>query len=162
LFTDTDSLCYHIKTNNFYEDIKKDADKWFDTSNYNKEHPLYNIKNKMVLGKMKDECGGKQILEFVRLRSKLYSYITEDSVEKKCKGIKKCIVKNRVTFEEYKDCLKSGKEIYKTQNTFTNLKHIIYTEKATKKALSANDDKRIIRNDSISTYALEHYKVKEI
>jgi hypothetical protein len=62
---------------------------------------------------------------------------------------------------EYKDYLKSGKEIFKTQNTFTNLKHIIYTEKATKKALSANDDKRIIRSDSISTYALEHYKVSE-
>jgi hypothetical protein len=64
----------------------------------------------------------RQILEFVGLRSKLYSYVTENSVEKKCKGIKKCIVKNQVTFEEYKDCLKSGKEIFKTQNKFTNLK----------------------------------------
>ena len=57
LFTDTDSLCYNIKTDNFYKDIKEDTGKWFDTSNYCKEHPLYNNKNKMVLDKMKDEGG---------------------------------------------------------------------------------------------------------
>ena len=47
LFTDTDSFCYEIKTEDFYEDIKDDLDKWFDTSNYEKDHPLFITKTKM-------------------------------------------------------------------------------------------------------------------
>ncbi len=73
LFTDTDSLCYEIQTDDFYEDIK-DAPEWFDTSNYEEDHPLFSKKNKKQVGFMKDECGGSQILKFVGLRSKLYAY----------------------------------------------------------------------------------------
>ena len=60
LFTDTDSLCYRIQTEGFYEDISKDVPKWFDTSNYPKGHPIGGA-NKKVLGMMKDEAGGKSI-----------------------------------------------------------------------------------------------------
>ena len=56
LFTGTDSLCYQIQTENFYEDTSKDVPKWFDTSNYPKGHPIGGA-NKKVLGMMKDECG---------------------------------------------------------------------------------------------------------
>ena len=70
LFTDTDSLCYEIKTNDFHEDIKDDVPEWFDTSNYEKDHPLFSNKNKKQVGFMKDECGGNDILEFVGLRPK--------------------------------------------------------------------------------------------
>jgi hypothetical protein len=114
----------------------------------------------MVIGKMKDECGGKQVIEFIGLRSKLYSYVTETSVEKKCKGIKKCIVKNRITHEDYRECLKESKEIYKTQNKFTNFQHLIYTESITKKAMSADDDKRIIREGGNATYAIGNKNTK--
>ena len=31
---DTDSFIIHIKTEDFYEDIANDVEKWFDTSNY--------------------------------------------------------------------------------------------------------------------------------
>ena len=74
LFTDTDSLCYEIQTDDFYEDIKDDAPEWFDTSNYEEDHPLFSKKNKKQVGFMKDERGGSQILRFVGLRSKLYAY----------------------------------------------------------------------------------------
>ena len=93
LFTDTDSLCYEIETEDFFQDISQDVKEKFDTSNFPKIHPS-NIPtgvNKKVIGMMKDEAGGKIIEEFVGLRPKLYSFkMHEDKKEeKKCKGIKK-------------------------------------------------------------------------
>src|SRR5690606_10018737 len=67
LFTDTDSLMYEIKTEDVYEDIKNDLDK-FDTSDFPKDHILFSEVNKKVIGKFKDEACGKQITEFVGLR----------------------------------------------------------------------------------------------
>jgi len=57
LFTNTDSLCYSIYTEDVYQDMIKDKH-LFDTSEYDSEHPLYSTKNKKVLGKMKDETHG--------------------------------------------------------------------------------------------------------
>ncbi len=74
LFTDTDSLCYEIETDDIYEDIKDDAPEWFDTSNYEEDQTLFSRKNKKEVGFMKYECGGNQIIKFVGLRSKLYAY----------------------------------------------------------------------------------------
>ena len=111
LMTDTDSLCYEIKTNDFYKDISGDVYKEFDTSNYPKVHPsgIPTGVNKKVIGLMKDEAAGKQITEFVGLRAKMYSHRTEGEVDvKKCKGIKKNVVKNGITFQDYKDCLNTG------------------------------------------------------
>lgn len=54
LFTDNDSLTYHIQTEDFYEDMKKNQD-CYDTSNYPKDHFLYSDKNKKVIGKFKDD-----------------------------------------------------------------------------------------------------------
>ena len=57
---DTDSFAIHIKTEEFYEDIVNDVEKWlFDTSNYNDNRPLPIGKNKKVIGLFKDELGGK-------------------------------------------------------------------------------------------------------
>ena len=65
LFTDTDSFCYDIPTNtNMYKDIESRTD-WFDFSNYSDKHDNYNLDNKLVPGKFKDEMGGKLISEFV-------------------------------------------------------------------------------------------------
>ena len=104
LFTDTDSLEYEIETEDFYKDIAPEVDKFFDTSNYPKEHRragphcglsgIQTEKNKKVIGMFKDECGGKQIKEFVGLRAKLYSNLTcSGEEEKKCKGVKKNVIK---------------------------------------------------------------------
>ena len=72
LFTDTDSLCYEIQTDDAYKDISGDVNEWYDTSNYDKDHPsgIHTNKNKKVLGFMKDECGGNDIVEFVGLKPK--------------------------------------------------------------------------------------------
>ena len=99
---DTDSLVYYIKTEDFYEDISNDVEARFDTSGYSKTdfRPLLPIGlNKKVIGLMKDELGGKIMTEFMALRPKLYSYKKLcGSEDKKCKGIKKCVVKKTLTF----------------------------------------------------------------
>ena len=74
-YMDTDSFVMDIKTDDFYKDINNDVDKWFDTSNYDKNdnRPLEIGKNKKVIGKFKDELGGKIITEFCSLRTKAYA-----------------------------------------------------------------------------------------
>ena len=107
-YMDTDSLLYDIKTEDFYEDISNDAETTFDTSGYSKTdfRPLPIGLNNKVIGLMKDELEGKIMTEFVALRPKLYSYRELDgSEDKKCKGIKKCIVKKTLTFEDYMTCI---------------------------------------------------------
>ena len=105
-YMDTDSLVYRIKTEDFYADIADDVPTRFDTSGYCDNRPLPIGMNKKVIGLMKDELGGDIMTEFVALRPKLYSYRKLDGAcDKKCKGIKKCVVKKTLTFEDYKNCL---------------------------------------------------------
>ena len=125
-YMDTDSLVYDIKTDDFYEDIANDVEARFDTSGYSKaDFRLLPIGlNKKVIGLMKDELGGKIMTEFVALRSKLYSYKKLDgSEDKKCKVIKKCVVKKTLTFEDYKTCLFSNSTEYRSQLMFRSAKH---------------------------------------
>ena len=162
LFTDTDSLAYEIKTDDIYVDIANDVEKLFDTSDYPENHPS-GIKtgvNKKVIGMFKDEACGKQIEEFVGLRAKLYSYkmFENGNEEKKCKGIKKNIVRQTITHDDYKECLFTKKEQLRKMNVIRSHRHDIFTEEVNKVALSADDDKRIILEDSIHTMAYGHYR----
>ena len=144
-YMDTDSFVMNIKTNDFYKDISSDVDKKFDTSNYEVNRPLPTGKNKKVIGLMKDELGGKIITEFVTLRPKTYSYLTDDGKEdKKTKGTKKCVIKRMIKFNDYKNCLLKDKVLLKSQQRFISKKHDVYTEEINKVALSNNDDKRIV------------------
>ena len=95
LMTDTDSLIYEIETDDFYKDIEKDIKTKFDTSAYPEDHKGVKLRtNKKVIGMMKDETAGQEIAEYVGLRSKLYSNKMDDGkAEKRCKGIKKSVVK---------------------------------------------------------------------
>ena len=161
LFTDTDSLCYHIVTKDIYKDMKKDK-MLFDTSNYSKDHKLYSNENNKVIGKMKDETGGKPIVEFVGLRAKLYTYKTIDNIEeKKAKGIKKKVVEQTINLEDYKRCLFEGKSANRTMNIIQSKNHKVYTKEINKIALCGKDDKRYIQENNINTLALGHYKIKE-
>ena len=111
-YMDTDSLVYRIRTKDFYGDISDDVEERFDTSRYNKKdaRPLPIGKNKKVIGLMKDELGDAIMTEFMALRAKLYSYRKVNgsahfAEEKKCKGIKKCVVEKTLALEDYKACL---------------------------------------------------------
>ena len=162
LFTDTDSLAYEIRTEDFYADIKDDIESKFDTSDYSKDHPLFSTKNKKAIGMFKDEACGKQIEEFVGLRAKLYSYkMHEDGKEeKKCKGVKKLVVRKTISHEDYKNCLFSGEEQMRRMNVIRSHLHEMYSEEVNKVALSSEDDKRHVLEDKIHTLALGHYSLK--
>ena len=162
LFTDTDSLMYEIETEDFYKDISKDVKDRFDTSDYPENHPsgIPTGINKKVLGMFKDEAAGKIIKEFVGLRAKLYSFIMEDGKEnKRCKGVKKQVVESSITHEDYKTCLRTGKEQLRKQNILRSYEHEVYTEEVNKIALSSIDDKRYILGDGIHTLTWGHYRI---
>ena len=141
-YMDTDSLVYDIETEDFYKDIAEDVEARFDTSGYC-DRPLPVGKNKKVIGLMKDELGGEVMKEFVSLRPKMYSYRVGNSEPKKCKGIKKCVVKKTITFEDYKKCLFEGRNVYKSQLQFRSNKHEVKTLEVSKLALNSQDDKSI-------------------
>ena len=124
---DTDSFVYEINTEDFYKDIAGDVKTRFDTSNYDNQgvytkddfRPLDIGQNKKVLSLMKDELGGIIMIEFVALRSKMYAYRKMGGEEdKRCKGTKKCVVAESLTFEDYKKCLFEGNTVYREQMLF--------------------------------------------
>ena len=158
-YMDTDSLVYQIETEDFYEDIAKDVPTRFDTSGYCKDRPLLVGLNEKVIGLMKDELGGAKMTEFIALRSKLYSYRKLDGAEdKKCKGIKKCMVKKTLTFDDYKNCpfSSTNRSTFRWQLMFRNRKHEVHTVEVNKVALNRNDDKRIAKRDFVSTLVHGH------
>ena len=106
-----------------------------------------------IPGLFKDELGGKIIIESITLRPKTYAYLNNDSNDhKKAKGTKKCVIKQNLMFESYKDCLFNNKTIYRSQERFKSYYHNMYTEEVNKIALSSNDDKRLQTFDRITTY----------
>ena len=165
-YMDTDSLVYHIKTEDFCEDIAGDVKERFDTSGYSKKdaRPLPIGLNKKIIGLMKDELGGKIMTEFVALRPKLYANRKLDGEEdKRCKGIKKYVVKKTLGFEDYKNCLfglvddlGKSKNTHRPQLMFRNRKHEVHTVIVSKVALNRDDDKRIAKKDGVTTCTLAH------
>ena len=121
-------------------------------------------KTKKVIGKFKDELGGKIMTEFCALRAKAYEYKLDDDTEmKRAKGMKKCIVKREITFNNYADALFNDEVIIKSQQRFRSDHHKVYTEEVNKIALSSNDDKRIQTFDKVTTfpYGTNVFKVCE-
>ena len=156
-YMDTDSFVINIFTEDFFEDINNDVERWFDTSNYDKndKRPLQIGVNKKVIGMFKDELGGKIMKEFCALRAKTYTYLMEDDSEnKKAKGIKRCVVKRIIIFENYKNSLFNNKTIMRSQLRFESDHHNVYTEEVNKIALNSNDNKRLETFDRITTYPL--------
>ena len=150
---DTHSFIINIKTEDFYEDIANDVEKRFDTSNYEVNRPLPTRKNKKVIGLMKNELGGKIMIEFVVLRAKTYSYLTDNDIEvKKAKGTKKHVIKRMLKVFGYRCCLFNNEVILKSQQRLKSEAHNVYTEEVNKIALSSNDDKILLAYDGITIY----------
>ena len=90
----------------------------------------------------------------VGLRAKLYAIKKLDGEEeKKCKGVKRNVIRNKISFNDYKDVLFSGKEVLRTMNVIRTRQYNLSTEQVNKMALSAKDDRRIIQPDKIQTLA---------
>ena len=107
----------------------------------------------------KDEAGGQLIIEFVGLRAKLYVFKMDKGFEvKKCKGIKKAVVKNDITFNDYLECPRRPQ--MKLMNIIRSYKHDVYSERVKKVSLSHDDDKRFMLEDVIHTLAHGYYLIK--
>ena len=110
----------------------------------------------------KDEAGGKQIVEFVGLRAKLYSYKMLDCSEnKKCKGWQRILQKGVLNSMTTESAYLAGRNNRKMNVIRSNF-HDIYTEEINKIALSSDDDKRVIMVDGIHTLAFGHSKLKKL
>ena len=152
-YTDTDSFIIYIKTEDFFEDISNDVERWFDTSNYDKNDKRLLLigENKKVSGLFKDELGGKIKAEFVAPRPKIYSYLDNNgSKHKKSKGAKKSVTKQKLMLQNFKDRLFNN--VYRSQQRFKSYNHDVYKEELNKIALSSNDDKRQQTCNRITTY----------
>ena len=137
---------------------------------------------------MKDELGAKIMAKFFGLRAKTYSYLIGDSSEdKKPKGTRKCVIKRKCNFENYKNCfeanevdnkinylaknkidiesikkirkIKNHELILKVQQRFKSERHnVLLKHLISLNALSSNYDKRMQSINSIETYAYETSK----
>ena len=120
---DTDSFIVHLRTDDVFKDIAEDVETRFDTSNFKIDRPLRKGKNKKIIGLMKDELGGQIMKEFVGLRAKAYSYLKDNNDE-----TKKCVIKRKLKFEDYKNCLEAAQienkinHLEKTKNDVDSLK----------------------------------------
>ena len=166
LYTDTDSLVLFIETDDFFRDISEDVAEWFDTNDYAKDHPavLEGLpivkKNKKKIGLMKDDCGGKILTEWVGLRPKLYSFLTESGEKQKAKGLTKSMKNKSLRHENFLKCLRTGESQSRKQCLFRSRDHHIFTENMVKVALSCDDDKRIVLGNGIDTLSLGHVLLK--
>ena len=163
-YMDMDSLIYSIKTDGFYKDIADEIKDRFNTSGYNSSGHLPVGLNKKVIGLMKDELGGEIMTEFVTLRPKIYAYKAGSAESssmrgevKKCKGIKKCVVRVTISFGDYINCLLSRETSYRSQLMFRSSKHEVRMLEVNKLALSRDDDKCITVN-GINSLARGHHK----
>ena len=157
LFTDTDSLTYEIKSKDVLEEFFKHKH-LFDFSNYPKDSKFFDQANKKVIGKMKDDSEGKIIDEFVGLKLKMHSMLSDDGKESNtAKGV------NITTeFNEFKDTLFNKKVFINKMRRVQSKKHKLGTFEINKILLSVFDDKRFVLNDGIHVLAYFHKDLKKI
>ena len=177
LFSDTDSLCYRIRTRDVYADMLAHADE-FDWSGYAPTHPVFrgmNVedvaelreRNKKVLGKMKDELDGYRMREFVGVRAKCYSFLVDERDREgyfsgqrctmKNKGINSAALKSQITHEDYRRCVMESQRKFVEINSLRSYAHQIYSIRQVKLALINFDDKRWLREDGFATLPHGHY-----
>ena len=124
-YMDTDIFIIYIKTEYFDKDIADDVKIRYGTSDYEVDRLLPKGMNIKVMDLIKDELGRKIIVEFVTLRPKTYSYLTDDDKnDKKAEGTKK-VCKRILKFNDYKDCLFKN-EIILNHNKDLKVKNIVY------------------------------------
>ncbi|KYN09985.1 hypothetical protein ALC57_17889 [Trachymyrmex cornetzi] len=161
MYTDTDSLIYHVECDDIYDVMKRDINR-FDTSDYAVDN-AYSIPlaNKKVPGLMKDENNGAIMTEFVGLRAKMYALRVQGMKDtKKAKSVKSSVVAKSITFEDYTCCLNNAIEMTRRQSCIRSKLHEVYTISETKIALSPHDDKRYIVSGFTDTLPWGHYRCK--
>jgi len=171
-YMDTDSLIYNIRTKDVYGDMLEHKQD-FDTSNYPQNHVCYDPQNARVLGKFKDESGGKVIKEFIGLMAKLYCIVfnnIEDDADcpspiKRAKGVNRAVVTKHLTPQDYRSCLQRQVVKYTENDRFQSRHHNIYTVSVTKRSMAPYDDKRYVVLDNgsggVHTLPWGHYAIPQ-
>lgn len=140
-----------------------------DTSNYPSSHTCQRTERKKLPGTFTDETGAKTIREFASLRAKAYGYSLVGEEKIKAKGISRAVVKNRMTLDNYKNCLFEGLNqikpkdtysAYRNMTSFRSYKHEVKTISTNKLALNRYDDKRYVMENRIDTLPWGHYRIK--
>ena len=123
----------------------------FDFSGYPKNSIYFDDSNSKVLGKMKDEINGNKIDEFVGLKSKMYSLISDNKEVNKAKGVN-LVFKHR----EYIDVLFNKRVVRHKMKRILSELHCVNTYDINKISLSCFDDKRYVLDDGINSLAYGH------
>lgn len=160
LGSDTDSFILEIKTDNLDAELFPDRDTEFDTSNYDKNHPLYSERNKKIVNLMKNEHPVDKIVEWVGLKAKCYSLLFASKADKKiAKGVNRAVIKKHVSHETYRKVLKQKVQVFLNMKNFRSHNHQVYTETLKKLAFCPIDDKRYLLPDGINTKAFGNLQV---
>ena len=123
--------------------------------------PFSQVRIKRYLFFFKDGLQGKIITEVAALRAKTYIYLIDGYgddddeenkiINKRAKGTKKCVIKSKLIFKNYKDCMFNDETIVRSQQRFKSYHHIVYTEEVNKIVFSS-DDKKLQTFDRVTTY----------
>ena len=113
---------------------------FYDTNDYLMDYPLYSVRNKKVLSKMKDECCGRSTKEYLGLHPKMYSILEANGRGiKKAKGVKKAVVKSDLPPELYGEVLLQKRTFRHSLDTLQSEKHQIYGQHLNKLSLPPFD-----------------------
>lgn len=172
ILTDTDSMMYEITDDDVEGKLSSRADA-FDFSNLPVNHPLYSTANEGVMGKMKIETKGDEIVETCAMKSKCYSsslasnhanstlpvgHILKEM--KKCKGIARQSVAQNLRHAHFRECIMKRRVFLTGWRQFRSKDHRIGTVDIRKKALTYYDDKRVICPNGIDTLPYGHKDVR--
>ena len=151
---DTDTFIVHVKIDHIYKDIAEDVETRFDTSYFELGRPLRKGQNKKVIVLMRDELGGQIMKGFVRLGAETYSYLKGNNDEdKKAKGTKKCIMKIKAKFQDYKKCVEAVQIVNKINHLEENEIDVNSIKKY---------EKEFIKNDKLMLKVQKNLEVKSI
>ena len=156
IFTDTDSLEYHIQIDSlddFQRKLLSIRSDWLDTSNYPETHPLFSSKNKKQLGFFKNEHPDEAICEAVALRAKVHAELSRSGAEKRLKGIARAVVERAIDPRSFVACVLHGTPLRVDQTVLRSRAHEVATVSQSKLALQPYDDKRYILSDGVRTLA---------
>ena len=124
----------------------------FDLSNFLAGSKYYCSINKKIVGKMNDEYGGKSILKFVGLKSKMYAILDKSNNEKSTSKGRNAFVE----FQEFYDTLFKKKIFRHTMRGIKSKNYNLGTYETNKRSLSCYDDKQYSLKNGINTLAYEH------
>ena len=159
LYVDTDSYVIAIQNKEIFDFIKENIE-MYDTSNFEKNHKLYDVNKKRELGLLKSETGNRLIYEFIGLKCKMYSLTYDEKQKNTAKGIRSSVIKQQLKHDLYRKSLFHDKRFYFEMKSITHKKQKLYTTSINKLSLSNFDDKRYVLGNGYETLALGHYKSK--